>query len=128
MLADVENKLLFTGDTIYPAPMYAYIEGPEMVPDEPRDLYMHLVTIGDVALIYMNCELFSLLGKEVKESSPFRHTVIVTHHRGKKAGYIFDKASADIKVPMAYSGPCPGENDENILEGEKRLFAKLAAE
>ncbi|MBO5556333.1 MAG: MBL fold metallo-hydrolase [Oscillospiraceae bacterium] len=32
MLADDGNKILFTGDTIYPAPMYAYIEGPEMIP------------------------------------------------------------------------------------------------
>ena len=32
VLADDTNKLLFTGDTIYPAAMYAYIEGPEMVP------------------------------------------------------------------------------------------------
>lgn len=31
-LADDENRLLFTGDTIYPAPMYAYIEGLEMIP------------------------------------------------------------------------------------------------
>lgn len=32
MLSDDENKLLFTGDTVYPAPLYAYIEGPEMIP------------------------------------------------------------------------------------------------
>lgn len=32
MLADDENKLLFTGDTVYPAPIYAFMEGPDMVP------------------------------------------------------------------------------------------------
>jgi hypothetical protein len=99
-----------------------------MVPDDPRTLYMHLLTIGDVAMLFMNCELFARLGKDVKETSPFKNTVIVTHHRGKKCGYIFDKASADVKVPMAYSGPVPGANDEGIIDGEKRLFDKLAAE
>ena len=32
MLADDANRLLFTGDTIYPGPIYAHIEGVEMVP------------------------------------------------------------------------------------------------
>ena len=32
MLADDASRFLFTGDTVYPAPMYAYIEGVEMVP------------------------------------------------------------------------------------------------
>ena len=31
MLADDENKILFTGDTVYPAPLYAYIEGQSSV-------------------------------------------------------------------------------------------------
>ena len=38
MLSDDENKLLFTGDTVYPAPLYAYIEGPEMVPVYARTM------------------------------------------------------------------------------------------
>ncbi|MDO4489349.1 MAG: MBL fold metallo-hydrolase [Eubacteriales bacterium] len=31
MLCDDDNHLLFTGDTVYPAPLYAFLEGSEMV-------------------------------------------------------------------------------------------------
>lgn len=31
MLADDENRLLFTGDTVYPAPLYAFLEGSDQV-------------------------------------------------------------------------------------------------
>lgn len=31
VLADDESRLLFTGDTVYPAPLYAYLEGDEQV-------------------------------------------------------------------------------------------------
>lgn len=103
-------------------------QGPEMVPDEPKELILHLLQIGDISMFFMNCELFSRLGKDVKDASPFKNTVIVTHHRGPRTGYIFDKASADVKVPMAYSGVVPGANDERIVEGERRAFDKLFAQ
>lgn len=32
MLADDANRILFTGDTVYPAPLYAFLEGPEQIP------------------------------------------------------------------------------------------------
>lgn len=32
MLADDENRLLFTGDTVYPAPLYAFLEGADHIP------------------------------------------------------------------------------------------------
>lgn len=38
MLSDDANKLLFTGDTVYPAPLYAYIESPAMVPVYARTM------------------------------------------------------------------------------------------
>lgn len=99
--------------------------GPEMVPADPKELILNLVTLGDVAMIFMNCELFALLGKDMKEASPFKNTVIITHNRGPRTGYIFDRESVDIKVPMAYSGIIPGANDDAIVEGERELFDQL---
>ncbi len=32
MLADDKNRLLFTGDTVYPAPLYAFLEGEDQIP------------------------------------------------------------------------------------------------
>ena len=100
-------------------------EGPEMIPADPKELVLDTLVLGDVAMIFMNCELFAKLGEEVKEASPYKNTVIVTHHSGPRTGYIFDRDSADVKVPMAYSGIVPGANDEAIVEGTRALFRKL---
>lgn len=62
MLADDENKLLFTGDTIYPAAMYAYIEGPEMVP-------VYLSTVIKLAQQYTEYTLFCSHNNPVWEGS-----------------------------------------------------------
>ena len=45
MLADDENKILFTGDTVYPAPLYAFLEGKEQVP-------VYAATIEKLSEIY----------------------------------------------------------------------------
>ena len=62
MLADVENKLLFTGDTIYPAPMYAYIEGPEMVP-------IYMSTVLKLAERFSDCTLLCSHNNPIWEGS-----------------------------------------------------------
>lgn len=103
-------------------------EGPEMIPAEPKELEMHLLQLGDVSVFFLNCELFARLGQNMKDASPYKKTVIVTHLRGKRTGYIFDKDSCDVKVPMAYSGIVPGANDELITEGITKAFDKLFEE
>ena len=65
MLADDENKLLFTGDTIYPAPMYAYIEGPEMVP-------VYLSTVIRLAADFSDYTLFCSHNNPVWDGSALR--------------------------------------------------------
>ena len=62
MLVDVENKLLFTGDTIYPAPMYAYIEGPEMVP-------IYMSTVLKLAQRFSDCTLLCSHNNPIWEGS-----------------------------------------------------------
>ncbi len=51
VLADDANKLLFTGDTIYPGPMYAHIEGPEMVPIYASTVLRLAQEFGDYTLL-----------------------------------------------------------------------------
>jgi len=46
--------------------------GPEMT------LRIDVITLGDVALVSVPCELFSALGRDIKARSPFAHTAIVT--------------------------------------------------
>lgn len=101
-------------------------QGPEMIPADPKELILDTLTLGNVGMIFMNCELFAKLGRDVKAASPLKNTVIVTHHSGPRTGYIFDKESADIKVPMAYSGIVPGASDDAIVDGVKKVFQKIS--
>ncbi len=98
------------------------VSPPEMVPDKPRKLDMHLLLLGDIAFLFANAELLSRLGRDMKEASPYKKTVIITHHLGERAGYIFDKESKDVQLPMTYSGVIPGSADDIIVDGEKKLF------
>lgn len=96
---------------------------PEMIPDEnPRVLNLHLLKVGNEAMLFANGEIFSKIGKAMKEASPFRHTIIVTHHYGPKCNYIFDKSSTEVLLPMAYGAVVPGAADDLIVDGELDLF------
>lgn len=110
-----ETKIPY-GKLPAPAPV------PAMEPSEPRHLHLHLLRLGNVALLFANAELFAEIGRDMKAASPFRNTVIVTHHYGKKCNYIFDRSSADVRLPMAYGGVVPGSADELIIDGERQLF------
>lgn len=98
---------------------------PAMVEGEPRHLHLHLLTVGNVALLFANAEIFAEIGRDMKEASPYKNTIIVTHHYGEKCNYIFDKSSKDVLLPMAYGGVIPGSSDELIVEGEKDLFDEI---
>ncbi|MDO4333405.1 MAG: hypothetical protein Q4C58_12085 [Eubacteriales bacterium] len=98
---------------------------PAMVPGDPRHLHLHLLTLGHIALLFANAELFAEIGRDMKAASPYRNTVIVTHHYGEKCNYIFDKTSKDVLLPMAYGGVIPGSADELIVNGEKALFEEI---
>lgn len=98
---------------------------PEMVPGEPRHLLLHLLKLGNIAMLFANAEIVAELGREMKAASPLKNTIVVTHHYGKKCAYIFDKNNQDVKLPMAYGGVIPGSSDEIIIEGEKALFNEI---
>lgn len=83
---------------------------------------LHLLTIGNIAVLLANAELFAEIGRDMKEASPYKNTVIVTHHYGEKCNYIFDWTSKDVLLPMAYGGVEPGSAEDVIIEGEKNLF------
>lgn len=98
---------------------------PESVPGDPRILHLHLLTLGHIAMLFANCELFAEIGRDMKAASPMKNTVIVTHHYGPRCNYIFDKTSKDVQLPMAYGGVIPGSADELIVDGEQALFDEI---
>ena len=60
VLADEENRLLFTGDTVYPGPLYAHRA--DSGPDRYRDTILRLAAMfSDYTLC---CSIMLLYGKE----------------------------------------------------------------
>lgn len=54
---------------------------------------MHLLRIGQVALMGINGELYTTLGQKIKEVSPMKHTIIINHESSlllDNPGYILD--------------------------------------
>lgn len=100
---------------------------PAMAPGKPRHMYLHLLKLGNIAMLFANAEIFAEIGRDMKAASPMKNTIIVTHHYGPKCHYIFDKTSKDVLLPMAYGGVAPGEADELIVEGELTLFDDILA-
>ena len=102
-------------------------EMPETVDTgETVPVYMQQAVLGDIAIVGIAAEIYSLIGKAMKEASPFRHTMIVTHV-GPSAGYILDKTSTDHRCFQYYSRVKPGSGDEAIVENELLLFDEMRA-
>ena len=99
----------------------AYVEDDE----HPVSLYMELLLLGDIAVICVGAELYSRLGRQIKELSPYKKTLILTHTH-YHIGYIFDRASADIKLPQAFGRIKPGGADEAIMDCVKEMFREIA--
>lgn len=98
--------------------------GVPVEPDEPKMLTLHLLQLADISLIFANAEIYAPIGREMKENSPYRKTVVVTHNmeKGGRVGYILDKTHKDVHLPMSVAGIEPGAGDELIAAGEKQLF------
>jgi neutral ceramidase len=61
---------------------------------EPVQIRLGVLRIGDVALASVDAELYSAIGKRLKEQSPMANTVMVTLANGMaNSGYIPDDAS-----------------------------------
>jgi hypothetical protein len=54
---------------------------------EPVPLTITVARLGDVALVGLSAEVFNEIGRAIKNASPFRHTVIITHCNGG-SGYL----------------------------------------
>ena len=98
----------------------------EMVDDTSRQipLYIQQAILGDIALIGIAAEIYSLIGKACKEISPYKKTMVITHV-GKSAGYIMDKTSAHHKVFQSFSWVKPGVCDDLIVDTVNRQFEEL---
>ncbi len=101
---------------------------PEMAddPEHPAKLQMQLHLLGDIALVCANAELYCEIGRDMKEASPYRKTIIVTHTDDKRKGigYIMDKTAAQRKekVFQSFGTVKPGAAEEPIIRNELAMF------
>lgn len=116
-----------------PAPAPAFQE-PEIVddPEHPATLQMELLTLGDVAVLGLGCELFCQIGRDIKAALPAKHTIVVTHTPGyvgddpHAVGYIVDKSSIGSHNVKMYRNLKPGFYDELIVDAVRELYQKAS--
>ena len=100
-------------------------------PEHPTTLLMELLTLGDVAIVGLGCELFSQIGRDIKNALPAKHTIVVTHTPGyvggnpHAVGYIVDKSTAKLNFYKNYRNLKPGAYDELIVDAAKDLYDSI---
>ena len=93
-------------------------------PDHTVPLCIQEMVLGDVAIVGIAAEIYSLIGKYCREASPYSKTMIVTHI-DRSVGYIIDKTSVDHYCFEQFGRVQAGACDEIIPEGVRELFDKM---
>lgn len=94
----------------------------ESDPVNPVNMSMHLLTIGNIALVLTNGEMYAKIGDDIKKVSPLKNTVVITYSMAPNTNYIIDKNSIEHKVFQAFGNVVPGESDDLIIDAAKSLF------
>jgi hypothetical protein len=82
---------------------------------DPYEIRLHLVRLGDVALCGFSGELYSSLGRRIKEVSPIENTIIINHDASlmARSNYIFDDETLGREAPVML----PGHSNSHMLPG-----------
>lgn len=105
----------------------------DILENETYNIRLRLVHIGEVALIGVDGELYSRLGKVIREASPEKNTVIITHESSlllDNPGYIYDDETiANIQKSQGCGLPgwqnfygVPGTVAPSLAACTKQLF------
>jgi neutral ceramidase len=82
--------------------------------------------VGEVAFVGFGCEVFNEIGREIKSSSPWKTTFVITHCNGA-AGYLPNRqAYAEGGYEVESSPFAPGAA-EVVVEEARRLLQTLRA-
>jgi Neutral/alkaline non-lysosomal ceramidase, N-terminal len=98
-----------------------YVDG------EPVDIRLGLLRIGNVALTSVDAEIYSIIGRRVKEESPWANTLVATLANGRaNSGYIpNDAAFGALTFQVLGSRLKPGCAEDGIVNGIGDLIEKL---
>jgi neutral ceramidase len=89
---------------------------------QPQEVEVQVITLGDdVAWVSLPGEIFVELGLEIKEKSPFRHTLIAELANGS-IGYIPNKKAYDEGNYESTSARCAKGSGEILVESALKLL------
>ena len=82
---------------------------------DPYEIRLHLLRLGELALLGFSGELYSSLGRRLQEISPLEHTLLINHDASllARSGYIFD----DETLARDWSNRLPGHRSSRMLPG-----------
>lgn len=95
---------------------------------EIRKSWLHVILIGDIALVGVPGEFFTKLGMEIKRRSPFRYTYIA-ELTDDYIGYIFDKKAYELggyQVWMGLHSYVSPETGEAIVDNVVHILDELS--
>ena len=104
----------------------------KLAPLQGQELHSHLhvILLGQVAIVGVPCELFARLGLEIQRRSPFRHT-FVFGLANDDFGYVGDREGLRLGGYQMWVSPhCPGEagTGEAMVDQAVEMLAELHAE
>lgn len=93
-------------------------------PDNPVIMKQSMIVLGDICLVGIPAEIYCQIGRDIKEASLFKNTVVV-QFTDDGCGYILDKSSAGTDVFQSFSRVKPGAADELIVNGVLEMQAEF---
>lgn len=95
-----------------------------------RQAWLHVIRLGEVAIVGVPCELFACLGLDIRHRSPFRHT-FVFGLANDDFGYVGDREGMELGGYQMWVSPhCPGApgTGEAMVEQAVAMLEELHAE
>jgi hypothetical protein len=95
---------------------------------EERTTWLQVVLIGDVAIVGVPAEFFTVLGQDIKRRSPFRYTY-VAELANDYIGYLPDKKAFDLGGYQTWTGLhsfAERDTGERMVDEAVRMLEELA--
>ena len=98
--------------------------GETIEPGEDEEIRLSVIKIGNIVFAGISGELMTEIGMEVKNNSPFRNTIIVTHCNGSSGYLCTDKAYKEGGYEPMVSRVMPG-TEQMIVDAFREMLNGL---
>jgi hypothetical protein len=93
-------------------------------PADPVNLTFSVLKVGGIVFAGISGEVMTEIGMEIKQSSPYRHTVVITHCNGSAGYLVTDDAFQEGGYEAMVSRTMPGTSDL-IIENIDKMIREL---